>query len=134
MALQSTDDRPDPVFEIVPAIGAAPIEQLVAAFYRRVATDDLLRPMYPDEALDEAEQRLRDFLIFRCGGSEAYLTNRGHPRLRMRHAPFAIDQAARDRWVKLMDEAFEEVNIPDPQRSTLQEFLRATATFLRNRE
>src|SRR5436305_4169361 len=86
-------------------IGEEGFNRLVAAFYRRVPTDDVLRPMYPKGDLAASERRLRDFLVMRFGGPDQYLQTRGHPRLRMRHAPFTIDQRARDRWVELMEEA-----------------------------
>src|SRR5688572_20964504 len=97
-------------------IGDDGFARLCAAFFRRVPADDLLRPMYePDFA--GAEQRLRDFLIGRFGGPDTYVRQRGHPRLRMRHARFHIDRAARDRWVALMTEAMSETALPEPARS-----------------
>ena len=114
-------------------IGEAGLRQLVAMFYRQIPTDPVLGPMYPGQALNEAEQRLADFLIFRCGGPDTYLQQRGHPRLRMRHAPFPIDQTARDRWVALMDNAFSEIGWPAPARISLQTFLHDSASFLINR-
>src|SRR4051812_42220218 len=89
-------------------IGEAGFERLVAGFYRRVATDDVLGAMYPKHGLAGAEQRLRDFLVQRFGGPDRYSQQRGHPRLRMRHVPFAIDQHARDRWISLMEAALDE--------------------------
>ena len=80
--------------EIYSAIGQEGFERLVAAFYRQVPGDDVLGPIYPAHDLPGAEQRLRDFLIFRFGGPPVYLEQRGHPRLRMRHAPFTIGQIA----------------------------------------
>src|SRR6478672_9290325 len=74
-------------------------EQLVAAFYRRVASDSILRPLYPDYDLSGAERRLRMFLIQYFGGPTTYSEERGHPRLRMRHAPFVIGEAERDAWI-----------------------------------
>ncbi|QDT65904.1 globin domain-containing protein [Calycomorphotria hydatis] len=130
----NTPQNVDPVAGISAAVGEAAISNLVAAFYRRVATDDLLRPMYPEEDLNAAEVRLREFLIYRCGGPDDYLKHRGHPRLRARHMPFVIDQQARDRWVSLMDAAFEEVQLPEPHGSQLKTFLQGTATFLINRQ
>ena len=118
--------------EIVDAVGEAVVRDVVRDFYRRVATDDLLRPMYPDGNLRDAEQRLAQFLVFRFGGSQQYLQTRGHPRLRMRHAPFLVDQAARDRWVELMQYAIEECCVPDPAASVMKQFLSTTATFLIN--
>ena len=125
---------PDPVGHICAAVGEASIVATVAAFYRRVAADDVLRPLYPDEDLSAAEQRLADFLVGRLGGSDRYVQSRGQPRLRMRHAPFAVDRIARDRWMKLMTAAFDEVAVPDPARSQALQFLDGVATFLINRE
>src|SRR5256885_6202417 len=89
-------------------IGDEGFTRLIAAFYRRVATDDILRPLYPEPDLSAAEQRLREFLIQRFGGPMIYSQKRGHPRLRMRHAPFTIDQRGRDRWIELMEQALAE--------------------------
>src|SRR5437763_1435413 len=84
--------------EVYGRIGEQGIARVVAAFYRRVPQDDVLGPMYPPQDLQGAEERLRDFLIYRFGGPQRYLEQRGHPRLRARHGRFAIDQRARDRW------------------------------------
>ena len=119
--------------EIYSAIGHEGFERLVAAFYRQVPHDDILGPMYPAEDLQGAERRLRDFLIFRFGGPTTYIDERGHPRLRMRHAPFAIDNAARARWLKLMDNALKSAALPDEPRELLKAFFESTATFLMNR-
>ena len=88
------------VFEAVG--GGVFFEQLVAAFYRGVATDPLLRPMYPEADLAPAAERLRLFLEQYWGGPATYSERRGHPRLRMRHAPFPVDRAASDRWLAHM--------------------------------
>lgn len=119
--------------EVYPAIGAAGFERLVAAFYRQVPEDDVLAPLYPAHDLQGAEQRLRDFLIYRFGGPASYIEQRGHPRLRMRHAPFAIGQAARDRWVQVMDRALGEAELPEDITQLLRSFFASTATFLMNR-
>src|SRR5271156_4589844 len=76
--------------DIYTVIGHDGFERLVAAFYRQVPEDDVLGPLYPAHDLAGARERLRDFLIFRFGGPSTYLETRGHPRLRIRHAPFAI--------------------------------------------
>ena len=94
-----------PELEIYSMIGAEGFARLVAAFYRQVPQDDLLGPIYPASDLPGAEQRLRDFLIGRFGGPQTYIEQRGHPRLRARHSPFAINQAMRDRWMRLMENA-----------------------------
>lgn len=117
---------------VCPTIGEAGIAQVVAGFYRRVPDDEILGPMYPPHDLAEAEARLRDFLIYRFGGPDRYLHQRGHPRLRMRHAPFAVSQAARDRWVTLMDQALLEAELPTSIVAIMQEFLHQTATMLMN--
>lgn len=98
--------------QLLEAIGEEGFTRLIRAFYAQVPGDPILGPMYPKDDLEGAEQRLRDFLIGRFGGPQRYVEQRGHPRLRMRHAPFAIDQVARDRWVALMDRALEEAEIP----------------------
>ena len=116
------------------AIGEAGIARLTRAFYQQVATDDLLAPMYPKDDLQGSEQRLRDFLVYRFGGPQRYIETRGHPRLRMRHAPFPIDQEARDRWISLMDNALQAAALPADVTVLLQDFFRHVATFLMNRD
>jgi hemoglobin len=118
--------------EVYPVIGNAGFERLVAAFYRQVPGDEVLGPMYPAQDLQGAEQRLRDFLIYRFGGPPLYIEQRGHPRLRQRHAPFPIGQGARDRWIQLMDRALDEAAFPEEVQELLREFFGAMATFLRN--
>jgi hemoglobin len=119
--------------EIYAIIGADGFERLVAAFYRQIPADDILGPLYHQQDFEGAEQRLRDFLLFRFGGPSTYLETRGHPRLRMRHAPFAIGTAARDRWVQLMNRALEEASLPPAVHDALKAFFASTATFLMNR-
>lgn len=119
--------------EVYAAIGADGFTRLTAAFYRQVPGDDVLAPLYPAHDLAGAEQRLRDFLIYRFGGPETYIEQRGHPRLRMRHAPFAIGLSARDRWMQVMTRALDEVKLPPDARKVLSEFFGAMATFMINR-
>jgi len=119
---------------IYPLIGEQPFRALVAAFYGQIPTDELLGPLYDRRDLAGAEQRLGDFLIMRFGGPDLYLRQRGHPRLRMRHHPFPIDQTRRDRWVELMERALMETEIPADVRRTLGKFFREAATFLINVE
>jgi hemoglobin len=76
---------------------------------------------------------LRGFLIQRFGGPTTYSEQRGHPRLRMRHAPFAINQAGRDRWIELMEQSLTETNLPEPAIRVLRLFFHDTATFMINR-
>jgi hemoglobin len=119
--------------DIFSLIGEDGFRRLVSAFYRQIPQDDLLGPMYPASDLAGAEERLRGFLIFRFGGPPRYIEERGHPRLRMRHAPFAIGQAARNRWVQLMNNAFAEAALPAEAETVLREFFEGTATFMINR-
>jgi hemoglobin len=114
-------------------IGEDGFERLVRAFYAQVPGDDVLGPMYPDADMAGAEERLRDFLVGRFGGPSRYIDRRGHPRLRMRHAPFAIDQRARDRWVLLMTRALDEAKLPAASDAVLRAFFAGTATFMMNR-
>ncbi len=121
--------------EIYAAIGEDGFTRLVAAFYRRIPADDLLGPMYPKDDLAGAEQRMRDFMVYRFGGPDVYTPARGHPRLRMRHAPFPVDEAAIDRWLALMQAAAKETGIADsPAFPALWKFFVGTALFMRNKE
>jgi hemoglobin len=119
--------------DVYAQVGEDGFARLVAAFYRQIPHDDLLGPMYHAQDLAGAEQRLRDFLVVRFGGPARYLEQRGHPRLRMRHAPFAIGPAARDRWVQLMEQALAEAELPAESAAMLRGFFSSTATFLINR-
>lgn len=119
--------------EIYSLIGEDGFRRLVAAFYRQVPGDDLLGPMYPADDLAGAEERLREFLIYRFGGPPRYIETRGHPRLRMRHAPFPVGQAARDRWVRCMNNALAEAALPTEATALLREFFDGVATFMINR-
>jgi hemoglobin len=120
-------------YDIYSQIGEEGFARLVGAFYKQIPGDSVLGPMYAGRDLGEAEQRLRDFLIFRFGGPSRYLDQRGHPRLRMRHNPFSIDQKARDRWIELMDAAFREAVLPAEAERVLRTFFDSTATFMINR-
>ncbi len=119
-----------PIFDL---LGREKLTAIVAGFYRRVPGDPILGPMYPPNDLAGAEQRLRSFLIYRFGGPPDYLHERGHPRLRMRHAPFAIDHRARDRWMELMMASVVEQGVSEEHRAYLERFLGDIATFLQNR-
>lgn len=120
--------------QIYDTVGEDGIARLVGAFYRQIPADNILGPMYPEDDLAGAEERLRGFLVFRFGGPQDYIAERGHPRLRLRHAPFAVSQEARDRWVQLMWKAFEEANLPADAVAVMKTFLAQVATFLINRE
>ena len=119
--------------DVYETIGEEGFARLVRAFYAQVPRDPILGPMYPKDDLAGAEERLRDFLIGRFGGPPRYIEQRGHPRLRMRHMPFAIDAAARDQWVMLMDRALDEAELPDEVTLLLREFFPGVATFMINR-
>lgn len=118
--------------DIYPIIGEDGFTRLVAAFYRQVPHDDILGVMYPRDELQDAEQRLRDFLIYRFGGPEKYIAERGHPRLRARHLPFRIDQAARDRWMRLMNKALADAALPTDVEQLLRAFFEHMSTFMIN--
>jgi len=114
-------------------LGEKGIRDMVAAFYRKVPGDDLIGPMYPDSDWEGSEERLAEFLLFRFGLSEDYTQKRGHPRLRMRHMPFSIGEPERDRWLKLMGEAMNEVGLEGEAHEKLTAFFAQVADFMRNR-
>ena len=105
--------------------------KLAEAFYRRIETDPLLRPMFPLK-LQHAIERQALFLAQYFGGPEEYNAKRGHPRLRMRHAPFKIGPAERDAWVRNMLEAMDEVGIEEPAKTVMRQYFEQTASFLIN--
>ena len=119
--------------EVYGRIGEDGFARLVAAFYDRIPDDDVLGPMYPNQDLAGARERLTLFLIQRFGGPGTYSERRGHPRLRMRHAPFAVDRRARDRWMQLMEQALGEAGLPEDVVPVLRKYLSETATFMMNR-
>lgn len=119
--------------DVYAAIGEEGFHTIVAAFYRQVPADDILAPMYPAHDLAGAEQRLRDFLVGRFGGPPRYVEQRGHPRLRMRHVPYVIDMAARNRWVQLMTRALDEAALPPEVDAVLRPFFEDVATMMINR-
>jgi hemoglobin len=114
--------------------GEATFRRLVDKFYEGVATDPLLRPMYPEEDLGPAAERLTLFLVQYWGGPNTYSASRGHPRLRIRHAPFQVDLAARDAWLLHMKTAVDSLGLPEPQRVTLWDYLERAAYFMVNRD
>lgn len=117
------------IFEL--AGGAETFRKLSAAFYRRVETDALLRPMYPKH-LKCAEDMLAQFLAQFFGGPADYSALRGHPRLRLRHARFRIGEAERDAWLVNMYAAMDEVGIEEPIRTPMRDYFIKTANFLIN--
>jgi hemoglobin len=108
-------------------------EDLVGRFYAGVATDPILRPLYPEADLAPAQRRLTLFLAQYWGGPRTYDDERGHPRLRMRHAPFPIDAAARDRWLVLMRAALVETAPRPDVAAELDRYLELAADAMRNR-
>jgi hemoglobin len=123
----------DPTTTLYAELGEPTLRALVAAFYQRVRDDEIIGPLYPQDDWAGAEKRLADFLIFRFGGPQTYIEERGHPRLRMRHMPFSIGIAERDRWLDLMGAAMHETGIKPPQAETLAAFFAQVADFMRNR-
>ena len=118
--------------DVFAQLGEAGFDRLVTAFYARVSVDEVIGPMYPPEDLDAARIRLRDFLIQRFGGPSRYSDARGHPRLRMRHGPFAIDRAAAERWLTIMRAAMKEVGIGADLHALLWPYFVSTATHMIN--
>lgn len=112
--------------------GEQTFRRLVAEFYAGVATDPLLRPIYPEEDLGPATERLTLFLIQYWGGPHTYSQQRGHPRLRMRHAPFKIGTAERDAWLGHMRRALDTLGLPAAQDARLWGYLQYAAGFLVN--
>jgi hemoglobin len=107
--------------------------ELVSLFYAQVATDPILRPMYPDDDLQAAARRLQLVLEQYWGGPTTYGEERGHPRLRMRHAQFPINEAAKDAWMRCMMAAVENIEIKEPERSELVQYLEMAANSLVNK-
>lgn len=123
----------DPTTTLYAELGEPTLRALVTSFYQRVREDEIIGPLYPQDDWAGAEKRLADFLIFRFGGPQTYIEERGHPRLRMRHMPFSIGITERDRWLELMGAAMHETGIKPPQAETLAAFFAQVADFMRNR-
>ena len=115
------------------AIGGEPaFRKLVDEFYAGVADDPLLRPLYPEADLGPAADRMRMFLVQYWGGPNTYSQQRGHPRLRMRHAPFRVGPAERDAWLRHMRAAVDSLGLPPDQDRTLWDYLERSAYFMVN--
>ncbi|MGK2882269.1 MAG: globin [Mycobacterium sp.] len=115
--------------------GAETFHRIVARFYLEVATDEVLRPLYPDDDLDGAEVRLRMFLEQYWGGPRTYSDERGHPRLRMRHNPFRIGLIERDAWLRCMHTAVASIDsetMDDEHRRQLLDYLEMAAQSMVN--
>jgi hemoglobin len=121
------------VDDLYQRIGEDKLRQVVAGFYKRVPDDPVLGPMYPPDDLAGAEQRLYGFLAQRFGGPDLYSQERGHPRLRMRHLPFAITQEARDHWILMMSQAIAEADLPKDDADLMRHFLFGVAHQMQNR-
>ena len=113
-------------------LGPETFRLLVARFYEGVAEDAVLRPLYPDEDFAAAPHRLEMFLVQYWGGPRDYQQERGHPRLRMRHAPFHIGPAARDAWMRRMIAAVDSLDLAEADREELLEYLAGAALMLQN--
>ena len=109
-------------------------ERLVGQFYSGVADDPVLRPVYPEPDLSGAQRRLTLFLAQYWGGPQTYDAERGHPRLRMRHAPFAIGPAERDAWLAVMRTAVAATDPPPDVAERLQAYFEMAAEAMRNRD
>jgi len=114
--------------------GHQTFQRLIESFYARVAADEILRPLYPDEELGPAAERLRMFLEQYWGGPRTYSEVRGHPRLRARHVPFRIDEAARVAWLANMREALDEIGLHPEADRVLWDYLKTAAQMLVNTE
>jgi hemoglobin len=122
-------DTESSVFELVG--GESTFERLVNVFYDRIAEDSVLRPMFPAD-LEAGKHWQKLFLMQFFGGPAHYIEERGHPRLRMRHQPFVIDQTARDHWLNHMLAAMAEVGIQEPAYSVMREYFERASTFMIN--
>ncbi len=112
--------------------GEETFRTVVGRFYELVRSDELLRPLYPEEDLGPAEERLRMFLMQYWGGPRTYSAQRGHPRLRMRHAPFRIGLAERDAWLRCMRTAVDEADLGEAHRAVLWDYLEMAANSMVN--
>lgn len=114
-------------------IGGQPtIDAIVATFYQGVATDEILRPMYPEDELEGAERRLAMFLAQYWGGPTTYSDERGHPRLRMRHAPYKVNPEAGHRWLLQFKAGLDSVDLTPEQYERFWDYVTHAATFMLN--
>jgi hemoglobin len=119
--------------DVYARLGDEGFDRLVGAFYDAVRGDDLIGPMYPPEDLEGAKVRLRDFLVQRFGGPTRYADARGHPRLRMRHGPFAIGRSEAERWLTLMAGAMRTAGVDEEVAAVLWPYFVNTAQHMMNR-
>jgi len=128
---QATEGQAQTFYDAVG--GAETFRALVSRFYAGVRSDPVLRPLYPEDELHDAEVRLRMFLEQYWGGPRTYSEQRGHPRLRMRHAPFAIGTAEREAWLRNMRAAVDSLHLDPRLDAQLWSYLEAAAFSLQNR-
>ena len=129
----TTPERARPKESFYAAVGGEPtFRRLVADFYAGVRSDPVLLPLYPPDELDEAQERLTLFLMQYWGGPQTYGEQRGHPRLRMRHAPFAIGPAERDAWLARMKEAVDGLGLAPEYVEPLWDYLHGAAFAMQN--
>lgn len=112
--------------------GEATIRTIVDTFYAGVAEDPLLQPMYPEEDLAPAAERFRLFLMQYWGGPTTYSQTRGHPRLRMRHAPFKVTPAAKERWLVHFREGLDAAELTPEQDAQFWDYVTHAAQFMVN--
>jgi hemoglobin len=127
---QTSDADPTSFYEAIG--GQATFRRLVDEFYAGVATDPVLRPLYPEEDLGPANDRLRMFLEQYWGGPGTYSEQRGHPRLRQRHAPFRVGPTERDAWLYHMRHAVDSLGLDPSHQETLWTYLERAAMFMVN--
>ena len=130
---ENSVDKPQSFYEAVG--GHATFHTIVARFYTLVREDEILRPLYPEDDFAAAEERLRMFLEQYWGGPHTYSDQRGHPRLRMRHAPFRIGYLERDAWLRCMRTAVAEIDsetLDDAHRQELLTYLDMAAQSMVN--
>jgi hemoglobin len=113
-------------------IGRDTLKEIISYFYEQVKEDPVLLPMYPGD-LEAAELRLFLFMVQYLGGPATYSERRGHPKLRMRHVTFPIDENAKDHWLKCMNTAMQKVEMDTESRQFLWNYFVHTANFLKNR-
>ena len=122
--------EPQPLYDRIG--GHETFVKLVDEFYRGVAADAELRALYPEDNLVPAAERLRLFLEQYWGGPHTYSETRGHPRLRIRHAPFPVTPDMRDRWLTHMNAALDSLDLPDPELGEFREYVTRAAAFMIN--
>ena len=123
-------DEPESFYDAVG--GAATFHTIVGRFYELVRDDEILRPLYPEDDLDGAEERLRMFFEQYWGGPRTYSDQRGHPRLRMRHGPFKVGPIERDAWLRCMRVAVDESGLDDAHRDQIWQYMTYAAASMVN--